>query len=287
MDDRPVMGLIAGGGRLPFLQAQGMREAGYRVACVGLAGQYDADLPGVCDHFSKAGVLQIGRWASALRRAGAKRAVMVGRVEKSHLLYHPLASFRLLPSWRVVKLFFWDLRKDRRSQGMLGAVATELLKVGVELVDTTQYIPDHLATPGVLTARQPSASVRRDIDFAWPILMRMNDLDIGQAVAVKNGDVVAVEAIEGTDAMIARAGELSRGGGWVLAKGAPPSKDPRFDVPTIGTQTIENLKRAGGVALVVAAGKVILLDKPDVIAAADAAGIALVGMDAGETAAGA
>jgi len=278
MDNRPVMGLIAGGGRLPFLQAQGMRAAGFRVVCVGLDGQFDKDLPAVCDAFSVAGVLQIGRWAKTLRKAGASRAVMVGRVEKSQLLYHPLACLRLLPSWRVVRLFFWDLRKDKRSQGMLSAVTDELLKVGVELVDTTQYIPDHLATEGVLTKCQPTSAVRRDIDFAWPILMRMNDLDIGQAVAVKNGDVVAVEAIEGTDAMIARAGELSRGGGFVLAKGAPPSKDPRFDVPTIGTKTIENLAKAGASALVVTAGKVILLDREEVVAAADKAGIALVGI---------
>lgn len=275
------MGLIAGGGRLPFLQAQGMRDAGYDVVCVGLDGQFDADLPRVCDQFATAGVLQIGRWAKALRKRGASQAVMVGRVEKSQLLYHPLACLRLLPSWRVVRLFLWDLRKDKRSQGMLSAVATELGKVGVELMDTTQFIPDHLATAGVLTACQPSAAARRDIDFVWPILMRMTDLDIGQALAVKGHDVIAVEAIEGTDAMIARAGELSRGGGWVLAKGAPPSKDPRFDVPTIGTQTIENLKRAGASALVVAAGKVILLDKPEVIAAAEKAGIAVVGMEPG------
>lgn len=278
MDNRPAIGLIAGGGRLPFLQAQGMRAAGYRVVCVGLEGQYDDDLPGCCDDFSVVGVLQLGRWARVLRRAGASQAVMVGKVEKSQFIYHPLACFRLLPSWRVVRLFFWDMRRDKRTQGMLGSVAAELNKIGIELVDTTQYIPEHLATQGVLTQREPTAAQRRDIDFAWPILMRMNDLDIGQAVAVKGGDVVAVEAIEGTDAMIARAGELSRGGGWVLAKGAPPSKDPRFDVPTIGAQTIENMAKAGAVALVVAAGKVILLDKPELLAAADRAGIAVVGI---------
>ena len=277
MDDRPAIGLIAGGGRLPFLQAQGMRAAGYRVVCVGFEGQYDADLPGACDSFSVAGVLQLGRWARLLRRGGASRAVMVGYVEKSRLMYHPLACLRLLPSWRVARLFLWDLRRDRRSQTMLAAVAAEMGKIGIELMDTTQYIPEHMATPGVLTRCRPAAAQCRDIDFAWPILMRMNDLDIGQAVAVKGGDVVAVEALEGTDAMIARAGELSRGGGWVLAKGAPPSKDPRFDVPTIGVQTIENLARAGASALVVAAGKVILLDRPEVLAAADRAGIAVVG----------
>ena len=107
--------------------------------------------------------------------------------------------------------------------------------------------------------------------------MRMNDLDIAQAVAIKNTDVIAVEAIEGTDAMIKRAGELSRKPGWLLAKGAPANKDPRFDVPTIGVKTIENLAKAGGTGLLVTAGRVILLDKPEVIAAADRLKITIVG----------
>lgn len=271
------MGLIAGGGQLPFIQAQGMRAAGHRIACVGLKGQYDPALRDLCDEFVEAGVLSLGRWCKHLLKRGATQAVMVGKVEKSQFLYHPMSWPGQMPDWRVAKLYLWDLRHDRRSQAMLAGVADTLKKGGLELIDTTQFIPEHLATAGVLTQRQPTATQQKDIEIAWPILMRMNDLDIGQAVAIKNTDVIAVEAIEGTDAMIHRAGELSRKPGWLLAKGAPASKDPRFDVPTIGVQTIENLAKAGGTGLLVTAGRVILLDKPEVIAAADRLGITIVG----------
>jgi len=274
---QPVMGLIAGAGRLPILQARGMRAAGYRVACVGLADQYDAALRGECDEFVESGVLNIGRWCRQLRKRGATQAVMVGKVEKSQFLYNPMKWVKHMPHWRVIRLYLWDCRHDKRSQAMLAGVARELMKGGLELIDTTRFIPEHLATEGVLTANPPSAGQRRDIDFAWPILMRMNDLDIGQAVAVKEGDVIAVEAMEGTDAMIRRAGELCRKPGWLLAKGAPAKKDPRFDVPTIGVKTIENLASAGAGCLLVAAGRVILLDKPQVLAAAEKHGISIVG----------
>lgn len=277
---KPTMGLIAGGGQLPFIQAQGMRAAGHRVACVGLWRQYDPALREVCDDFAESGVLNLGRWCRQLRKRGVSQAVMVGKVEKSRLLYDPLGSLRQMPDWRAAKLYLWDLRHDRRSQMMLAGVANTLKKGGIELIDTTRFIPEHLATQGVLTSRQPTSAEQRDIEIAWPILMRMNDLDIGQAVAIKSTDVIAVEAIEGTDAMIKRSGELCRKPGWLLAKGAPASKDPRFDVPTIGVQTIENLAKAGGTGLLVTAGRVILLDKPDVIAAADRLGITIVGRTA-------
>ena len=202
---------------------------------------------------------------------------MVGKVEKSQLLYDPMSWWAQMPDWRVAKLYLWDLRHDRRSQTMLAGVANTLKKGGLELIDTTKFIPEHMATEGVLTKLTPTGAQQRDIEIAWPILMRMNDLDIGQAVAIKNTDVIAVEAIEGTDAMIKRAGELSRKAGWLLAKGAPASKDPRFDVPTIGVKTIENLAQAGGTGLLVTAGRVILLDKPKVLETADRLGITMIG----------
>lgn len=274
---KPTMGLIAGGGELPLLLARGIRAANLHVACVGLRGQYDPALPALCDAFVESGVLHLGRWCRQLNRHGATQAVMVGRVDKGPLLYHPLRWLGHMPDWRAAKLFLWDQRRDRRSQALLLCLANTLKKGGIELIDTTRFIPEHLADEGTLTRRQPTAAQRRDIDVAWPVLMRMNDLDIGQAVAVKDADVIAVEAIEGTDAMIRRAGELCPRGGWVLAKGAPAGKDPRFDVPTIGIQTIRNLADAGAGCIALTAGRVILLDKPAVLAEADRLGIAVVG----------
>ncbi len=276
-DDRPI-GLIAGGGRLPVLEAEGIRAAGRRVVCVGLGGGHDQDLPDLCDHFATTGVLRLGSWARRLRRWGAQEAIMVGVVRKTRM-YDPVGILKSMPDMRTIRLWYRVLRHDRRSQVLLAAVADDLLSQGIELIDTTRYIPEHMAEAGVLTRHQPSAKQMADITFGWPILMRMNDLDIGQAIAVKDRDVIAVEAIEGTDRMIERAGNLCKSGGWILLKGPKPDKDRRFDVPTVGVQTIESLKAAGGVCLAIAAGSVILADKPKVIEAADAAGIAIVGLE--------
>ena len=262
---------------LPMLEARGIRASGRQVACVGLRDQFDDALPGLCDQFAEAGVIRISRWIRVLRRWGVREAVMIGRVRKAQM-YHPMKLLRQTPDWRAAWLWYRVLRHDKRSQVLLGALADELARNGIELIDTTRYIDEHMAGEGVMGKCTPTAAQRADIAFAWPILMRMNDLDIGQAVAVKDRDVIAVEAMEGTDEMIARAGELCKKGGWLLVKGARQDKDLRFDVPTVGVNTIENLQRAGGSCLVVAARRVILADKPRVLAAADAAGIAVVGV---------
>lgn len=281
------IGIIAGSGQLPRLTARGIRAAGQRVVVAGMAGQYEPDLPGEADAFAKVGVLRVGEWARKLRRMGASKAVMVGGVDKAALVFMPFWKRALVmrPDWTTGRLWYRILRHDKRSQTLLAAVADELAKAGVQLMDSTHYIPEHLADAGVMTTRQPTAAQQSDLAFGWPILMQMNELEIGQAIAVRGHDVVAVEAIEGTDAMITRAGELVGGrskkedGGWTLLKGAGPSKDLRFDVPTIGLQTIQGLKDAGAGCLAVDAGRVIFIDKDNVLAAADAAGIAVVGIE--------
>lgn len=273
-------GIIAGSGQLPVLTARGMRAAGHRVVAVGFAGQFDPELPTLCDRFDRVGVLRIGEWSRKLRRMGATDAVMVGAVDKSKLMYQNWWRRLLVmrPDWHVAKLWYRTLRHDKRSQTLLTAVADVLADTGVQLIDSTQHIPEHLATAGVMTTRQPTDEQKADQAFGWPVLMQMNTLEIGQAIAVRDRDVIAVEAVEGTDAMIARAGGLARGGGWTLLKGAGDTKDLRFDVPTVGVQTIDNLKAAGAGAVFLDAGRVILVNRKQVIAAADAAGIALIGV---------
>ncbi|MCE9589839.1 MAG: UDP-2,3-diacylglucosamine diphosphatase LpxI [Planctomycetes bacterium] len=274
----PPIGLIAGGGRLPVLTAQGVRAAGRRVACVGLKDQYDGDLPGECDQFGHAGIIRLGRWVRLLRRWGVREAVMIGVVRKARM-YEPLRLVRQFPDWRAARLWYRVLRHDRRSHALLGAVADELQRSGITLIDSTRYIPGALAESGVLTRRGPTAEQAGDIDFGWPLAVRLNELDIGQAVAVRDRAVIAVEAIEGTDAMIRRAGELCRIGGWTLIKAAGPRQDMRFDVPTIGPQTIETMHSAGAKCLVVETGRVIIADKPRVIELAERYGIAVVGRE--------
>lgn len=272
-----AVGLIAGEGRLPLLVADGMRARGLRVACVGLHGCYDADLPERCDDFRVAGVLQLGRWIRHLRRMGAHDAVMVGRVAKARF-HQPFRLLRQIPDWRAARVYYLRARHDRRSPALLAAVADELLTGGVRLIDSTTHIAEHMASAGVMGSVAPSAEVTRDAEFGWRVLIESSRLGIGQCIAVRDRDVLAVEAIEGTDAMVERAGTLCRAGGWTMLKTAGPSHDMRADVPTVGVHTIERLARARARAVVLGAGRVILIDRPAVLAAADRAGIAVIGV---------
>lgn len=271
------LGLIAGQGRLPLLVARGMKNAGAKVCCVGLRDQYDLQLPKFCDEFSSAGLVRIGAWIRFFRKAGVTEAVMIGGVNKKRM-HDRWRLFRQIPDWRAAMLWYRHLRHDRRNATVLRALADELQQNGITLIDSTTYISDHLAGEGVMTRLQPTAQQRGDIDFGWPLLSQTVELDVGQSIAVRDRDVIAVEAIEGTDAMIQRAGELCKTKGWTLLKTAKRDHDMRADVPTIGLATIERAAKAGCGCLALGAGRVILVDKPAVLAAADEARIAIVGV---------
>lgn len=274
------IGLIAGGGRLPVIIAQGLRNAGYPVHGLGLVDQFDPVLPTLCSSFQPVGVLRLGSWGKALKRLGVQHAIMVGRVDKAKFMYDPWHALRYLPDARTLKVWFRKLRHDRRSSVLLNAVADELARDGVQLLDSTAPIPDQMASAGVMGQIHPSPEQRADVAFAWPLLTEILRLDVGQAIAVKDRDTLAVEAIEGTDRMIERAGSLCKKGGWTLCKGARAGHDRRADVPTVGLKTIENLHAAGGRCLALAAGDVIIIDKPSVLEAADRLGIAVLGVPA-------
>ncbi|MEM7227776.1 MAG: UDP-2,3-diacylglucosamine diphosphatase LpxI [Planctomycetota bacterium] len=273
-----TLGLIAGQGKLPILVAEGMRRAGHRVCCVGLRDQYDPALPDVCDAFRTVGVVRLGGWIRALRRWDVNEAIMVGAVRKTRA-HDPLRVIKQMPDWRAAMVWYRRLRHDRRNAAVLAAVADELARNGITLIDSTTYIPDHLATVGVLTSVQPTAQQQADTTFGFDLLNTTVELDIGQSMAVRDRDVIAVEAVEGTDRMIDRAGELCRASGWTLIKTSKQAHDMRADVPTIGVETIERVKRAGGGCIAVGAGRVILLDKPAVIETANREGIAIIGVD--------
>ncbi len=280
-EKKPVIGLIAGQGRLPVLVAEGMRARGYSVACVGLSGQWTPELPALCDRFTTISPFRLGAWARSLRRAGASEAVMVGRVDKAALMHGRFRVFRFVPDLTTALVWYRRLRHDRRSPAILAAIAETLASKGVPLIDSTTHIAEHLASPGVMTKREPSATEWEDIRFGWPILRELLRLDIGQAIAVREKDVVAVEAVEGTDRMIGRAGQMCPRGGWTLVKGCAPDHDRRADVPTVGVETIRNIHAAGGSCVALGVGDVILVDRPAVIALADELGIAIVGMEEG------
>lgn len=276
MRPEPV-GLIAGSGELPMLVARGARAAGRPVVCVALRDAFDPRLPALCDQFHEVGMVQIGRWIRLLRRGGVQQAVMVGGVRKTRM-HDPLRLFRQIPDLRAAWLWYRRLRHDRRNHAVLAALADELASCGVPLMDSTTFIQDHLASDGVMGAVQPGPDARGDVAFGWPLLRQLVELDVGQSMAVRDRDVIAVEAIEGTDAMIERAGSLCRAKGWTLLKTAKTAHDRRADVPTIGVATIERVAAAGCRCIALGTGQVILVDRPAVIAAADRLGVAIWGL---------
>lgn len=272
-----TLGLIAGSGELPLLVARGARAAGRSVVCVGIHGAFDPRLPPLCDRFHEAGLVQIGRWVRLLRRGGARQAIMVGGVRKTRM-HDPWKLFRQLPDLRAAWLWYRRLRHDRRNHAVLAAVADELAACGVPLMDSTTFIQDHLARAGPMGRVQPDAASAADVAFGWPLLLKTVELDIGQSMAVRDRDVIAVEAIEGTDAMIERAGQLCRARGWTLLKTAKAGHDRRADVPTMGVATVERVAAAGGRCIALGSGQVIVVDRPAVLAAADRLGVAILGV---------
>ncbi len=272
-----VLGLIAGEGRLPFLVAAGAKQAGLKVVCVYLADNAGRSLANEVDVFYKVAIARPGAWIRKLRKHSANRTIMVGRVAKSRL-YTPWRILRYLPDWRAFRIYYWRLRgKDRLDDSFLSALADELASGGIVLENSIMYCNEHMATVGVMTKRPPSTSVEDDIEFGWPIVKKLGELDIGQAIAVKEREVIAVEAIEGTAEMIKRAGQFCKSGGWTLIKTSKPGQDMRFDVPCVGPDTIRSLAENGGKCLVVEADKTIIIDKGETIKLADQLSITILG----------
>ena len=276
-EPRDVLGLIAGEGRLPFLVAAGAKQAGLRVVCVGFAETAERSLANEVDVFYRVAIARPGAWIRKLRKHSVRRTILVGRVAKSQL-FTPWRILRYLPDWRAFRIYYWRLRgKDKLSDSLLSAIADELATGGIVLENSTMYCKEHLATAGVMTKAHLRPSVEGDIKFGWQIVKKLGELDIGQAIAVKEKEVIAVEAIEGTAEMIKRAGRFCKSGGWTLIKTSKPAQDMRFDVPCVGPDTIISLAENGGKCLVVEAGKTIIIDKNETIKLADKLGITILG----------
>lgn len=276
----PPLGLIAGEGVFPLLVARGARAAGRRVVCCAFAGHAWPELREACDRFHWVGVTRVGSWARALRRAGCRDAIMVGRVDKG-ALYDRWLYLRYIPDLTTVRMFWRIIRSDKRPQTILQTLVDALAAAGITLIDSTTYSADHLVTPGVLTRRRPTDAQWADIRMGWDIGQTISRFDIGQSIAMKDREVLAVEAMEGTNAMIERAGRLCPVGGWTLLKVANARRDMRVDVPSVGTTTIEKLAANGAGCLVLEPGTTIILERPKVLELADRYKIAVVGYDAG------
>jgi DUF1009 family protein len=274
------VGLLAGGGRFPFAFADKARTVGLPVVCVGLRGEASAELAGLVQRFYWSSPVRLNRMIGCFKREGVERVVMAGKVRKANLLHRPWKIFTLLPDWRTVRYWYLRKRRDNRDDTLLLGLISEFAADGLHFESALDLCPELLVPPGTLTRRHLTAREQIDVAFGWEIAKEMGRLDVGQSVAVKDRAVLAVEAIEGTDRAIARAGELCRAGGFVVVKVAKPQQDRRFDVPTIGTATIETMYRAGGRVLAIEADKTIVLDQTETVALAERYGISIVALDA-------
>jgi UDP-2,3-diacylglucosamine hydrolase len=271
------IGLLAGSGRFPILFAQAAHRQGLRVACVAIKYEAAEELRGLCDSFQIVGIAKLGGMIRAFRRQGVERIVMAGKVTKN-VMYTPWRVLQLCPDLRMIQWWYRGDRVDNRDDSLLLSIIGEFERDGMTFASALDFCPELLVKDGTLTRRAPTPAEQNDIEFGWKLAKEMGRLDVGQSVAVKERAALAVEAIEGTDRCIERAGQLCRAGGWVLVKVAKPQQDMRFDVPTIGVTTIENLHKARARVLAIEAGRTILLDQPEVIALADRYGLSIVAM---------
>jgi len=267
------VGLIAGSGRFPVLFAETARRRGVEVVAVAHRGETAPELGRVVHAITWISTGEIDAMIQALKAARVTRTVMVGGIAKARLFHE------LRPDARALRVIarVGKLRDDL----LLRALAEELESEGITVVESTLYLQEIVPGPGVLGARQPTAEEWSDIRFGFRAAKVIGQFDIGQSVVVRGGAVMAVEGIEGTDATIRRAGQLVNGD-VVVVKACKPTQDLRFDLPAVGPDTVKTLAEVRGRALAVEAGRTITLDRAEMIAIADAAGIAVVAVDAAE-----
>jgi DUF1009 family protein len=255
--------------------AEKARSLNIPVVCVGVRHEAEAELMPLVQRFYWTGLAKIGRTIRCFRKEGVRRVVMAGKIHKTNL-FVPWRIVRLMPDWRTIRFWWRRSRRDNRDDTLLLSLIDEFAADGIHFASALDICPELLVRKGVLTRRGPSQREEEDIAFAWQLAKEMGRLDIGQSVAVKEKAVLAVEAIEGTDQAIARAGALCRAGDFVVVKVAKPQQDRRFDVPTVGMSTIETMIRARGRVLAIEAGQTIMIDERDTLALADRHGITIV-----------
>lgn len=263
-----TLGLIAGNGRFPFLVAEEARAQGYRVVVAGLEKEADPALASTADVFFPVKIGALARLVKSFRAYGVSEAVMAGKVEKVRLFQE-----NVRPDLAMVKVLL--KARDFKDDSLLGGIAEYLDREGITILDSTRFVQKAMPGSGVLGKKKPSREGWDDIRFGFRLAKEIAGLDIGQTVAVKRKAVVAIEAIEGTDAAIRRAGGLS-GGGFTVVKVAKPKQDLRFDVPAVGMNTMKALGEAGAQTLAFEAEKTLVMDRESLVREADRRGIAVI-----------
>ena len=262
-----TIGLIAGGGQFPLLVAEAARKRGFSVLAVAHLGETDPSLSEKVDEVIWIRLGQLGQLIKALKKKKVTKSLMAGTITKRRMFEDIRPDLKGLAIISKVALFHDD--------GILRAVADELAREGIEIVSSTQYLPELVAPQGCLTKRKPNKSEKEDIDFGFQVAKELGRLDIGQCVVVRKKTILAVEAIEGTDAAIRRGGDLAREGA-VVVKVSKPHQDLRFDVPAVGLGTVKAMAEVKAAALAVESGKTLLFDKDEMITYADELRIAIV-----------
>lgn len=263
------MGLIAGNGRFPFLVAAAARRAGRRVVAVAIREEAFAELAAEVDEIHWLGLGQLEKCIEALQAAGVREAVMAGQVKHRQIFSDVVPDLKLMTVLARLAV--------KNTDSLIGAVADALAHEGIVLLPSTDLLRDQLAAPGAMTRHAPSRGARKDIAYGREVARALSALDLGQTVAVKDRAAVALEAMEGTDEVIRRAGRIA-GPGVTVVKVAKPRQDPRFDVPVVGPGTLAAMREAGASTLAVDAGQTLLVDKAELLVAAEAAGVAIWGM---------
>lgn len=268
MENSPI-GLVAGGGQFPLLFAREAYKRGRKVVAIAHLNETNHELEDETDNICWVKLGQLGKILNFFKNNGVKETVFAGTITKTRIFRDIMPDMKGLTLWNKI-----DVRQD---DAILRAVAAAFEQEGIRVLASTIYLEYLLFPRGVLSKRKPERKEIEDIHFGWKIARGIGELDIGQCVVVKERSVLAVEAIEGTDAAILRGGQLA-GGGAVVIKLRKPGQDFRFDLPATGTKTVETIVRSGSAVLAVEAGQSLLFDRAEMITAANKAGIVVVGV---------
>lgn len=260
-------GLIAGNGEFPFLVVEGAKKQGASLAVVAIREETDKRIDEVAEKVVWVGIGQLGKMISFFKNEGVERAIMAGQVK------HVQIFSGAMPDMRMLKML-WNLPR-RNTDALIGGVADEMAREGIELIDSTYFIQDSLAQKGVLTKRKPTDIEQNNLEYGLNIAGEIARLDLGQTIVVRARACVAIEAMEGTDAVIRRAGDLAQGK-LTVVKVAKPDQDMRFDVPVVGLPTIQSMVEAGATCLSVTAGKTLIFDREEMLKLADKNKICIV-----------
>jgi DUF1009 family protein len=260
-------GLIAGNGRFPFLVVEGAKKQGASLAVVAIKEETDKRIEEIAEKIIWVGIGQLGKMISFFKQEAVEQAIMAGQVR------HIQIFSGALPDLRMIRML-WNL-PQRNTDALIGGVADEMRREGIELIDSTYFIQDKLAKEGILTTRKPDETERGNIEYGLRIANEIARLDLGQTIVVRAKACVAIEAMEGTDAVIKRAGELAKGK-LTVVKVAKPNQDMRFDVPVVGTPTIEEMIKAGATCLCLTARKTLIFDEEEMLGLANRRKISII-----------